>query len=151
MEMDNVIPKFYEALEKMNIDYDEETGKLSKSIIFIIYDTYRKVSVDRVLIFKDYFLIIEDAKRDTRKINFKNIRGYKAPDNIIKFDSLLNNQGKKDISVNNSDPSKSEKQKYKSVRIYPGTFEELRERSFKERKAIVQTIDELLEFKKNNE
>lgn len=85
MEMEKVVPKFYEALKQMNIDYDAETGRLSNSIIFIIYNTYRKINVDRVLIFKDYFLVIDDAKEDTRKINFQNIRGYKSPNNIIEL------------------------------------------------------------------
>lgn len=85
MDMNQVVPKFYEALETLKIKYDEETGRLSKPIVFIIYETNRKIKAERVLIFKDYFLIIFDDINDTRKIHFKHVRGYTNPNDIIEL------------------------------------------------------------------
>lgn len=67
MEMNMVIPKFYESLERYSISYDEKTGELSDTLIFIVFESHRKLPVDRVLIFKDYFLFIDDEKKKAEK------------------------------------------------------------------------------------
>lgn len=83
MEQDMVIQKFYEALDTLGIDYNEETGRLSSPIEFIIYKAHRRLEAKRVLIFKTFFLIIDEDKSDTRKLNFQNVHGFKSPDNIV--------------------------------------------------------------------
>ncbi|MEK4306896.1 hypothetical protein [Oceanobacillus sp. FSL K6-0251] len=85
MEMNMVIPKFYESLERYSISYDEKTGELSDTLIFIVFESHRKLPVDRVLIFKDYFLFIDDEKKESRKVFFKQIKGYKKPDDYIEI------------------------------------------------------------------
>lgn len=85
MEMKQVIPKFYEALERYNITYDKETGRLSNPIVIVIYKTNRKIQANRLLIFKDYFLVIRDDINDTRKIHFKHVQGYRPPDDMVEL------------------------------------------------------------------
>lgn len=78
--MENQVDKFYEALIKLDISYNEETGRLSKPIVFVVYDTRRKIQAKRLFIFKDYFLIFREEENDTRKIQFKNVKGYQYVD-----------------------------------------------------------------------
>ncbi|MYL43976.1 hypothetical protein [Virgibacillus salexigens] len=76
----DVVKKYYEALKKFNISYDEETGRLSKPITIVVYESRRKIQAKRLLVFKDYFLIIQDEENDTRKIQFKNVKGFQYVD-----------------------------------------------------------------------
>ncbi|ELK44199.1 hypothetical protein QRD89_18510 [Halobacillus sp. ACCC02827] len=76
----DIVTKFYQALNKLDIKYDEETGRLSKPINFVVYDAHRKVSAKRLFIFKNYFLILREEENDTRKIQFKHIKGFQYAD-----------------------------------------------------------------------
>lgn len=83
MDMKQVIQKFHDALDRYNITYDKETGRLSNPIEIVIYKTNRKIQAERLLIFKDYFLVILDEESDTRKIHFKHVQGYQRPNDMI--------------------------------------------------------------------
>lgn len=85
MNDDMVIQKFHDALEEMKIAYDKETGRLSDAIYFVVYEARRKIEAKRVFVFKDYFLIIEEDKNDTRKVHFKNVKGFQSPNRIIEL------------------------------------------------------------------
>ncbi|MYL22061.1 hypothetical protein GLW04_19485 [Halobacillus litoralis] len=76
----DVVTKFYQALNKLDIKYDEETGRLSKPIVFVVYDSSRKIQAKRLFILKNYFLILREEENDTRKIQFKHIKGFQYVD-----------------------------------------------------------------------
>lgn len=80
--MINVVKNFYEALHKFEIKYDEETGRLSKTLVIIAYKTERKVEVDRVFLFEGYFLIFYE--KDVRKVRYENVIGFQLKTEIIR-------------------------------------------------------------------
>lgn len=81
----DMVTKFYQALNKFDIRYDDETGRLSKPIWFVVYDTRRKIQANRLFVFKNYFLIFKDEENDTRKIQFKHIKGFQYVDKSDMF------------------------------------------------------------------
>ena len=76
----DMVTKFYQALNKLDIKYDEETGRLSKPISFVIYDSQRRVEAKRLFVLNNYFLILKEEENDTRKIQFKHVKGFQYVD-----------------------------------------------------------------------
>lgn len=70
--------RFFEALEQLGVTYNQETGWLSDKINFIVYKNRTNVSVERVFIIGEQFLILREDS--FRSIKFENIQGF----NLIK-------------------------------------------------------------------
>ncbi|KMY52551.1 hypothetical protein AC623_20665 [Bacillus sp. FJAT-27231] len=68
--------RFFQALEKFGVDYNEETGRLSKPIIFVVYSRGSRWEVERVFLFEDHFLIFEGDK-GAKKISFDKVKEFK--------------------------------------------------------------------------
>ncbi|MED4455626.1 hypothetical protein [Metabacillus fastidiosus] len=68
--------RFFEALVKFGVNYDRETGWLSKPIIFIVYSRRSRWEIERLFLFEDHFLVFEGEKT-SRKISFDKIREIK--------------------------------------------------------------------------
>lgn len=83
MKTDVVRTKFYEALKKMGITHDPETGRLSKTLIIVVYRDSRKIKTNRVFSFKDHFLLIDDQADDSKRISYKSVQGFMGTDNFL--------------------------------------------------------------------
>lgn len=77
-DMEKAVEKFNRALDTLNIQYDQETGRLSEPIIMIAYDSKRRILIERVFIFKKFFLIFEDAENDVKKIFHDKVQAFRS-------------------------------------------------------------------------
>jgi len=78
----NAIKKFYDALQKFDVQYNSETGYLSKTIIILAYKSERRIVASRLFIFSNFFLIFYED--DIRKIKFENVVGFRLKDKIVR-------------------------------------------------------------------
>lgn len=83
LKADMVKTKFEEALKKMNITHDQETGRLSKTLVIVVYKDSRKIKTNRVFPLKDHFVLIDDAAGDSKRLYYSSVHGFKSPDEII--------------------------------------------------------------------
>lgn len=134
--------RFYNALNKLDISYDEETGKLSKTITILAYESNRKIKADKIKIYRDHFSIEKKEEDTTRKIYFKNVNGFKYEE--------ISELVQVEIPTENNDSKNSSKTRlksnYKSVRIYPEDFKEYRRLSYEQDKTIVELVSEALQL-----
>lgn len=77
-EMKIAVNKFHRALDVLQIKHDEETGRLSEPLVMIAYEARRKIIIERVLILKNFFLIINDQDNDVRKIYYDKVQGFRS-------------------------------------------------------------------------
>lgn len=69
--------RFLEALEKFGVDYNQETGWLSKPITFVVYDRGSNWLVERVFLFENHFLVFEGTT-NSKKISFDKVKQFKS-------------------------------------------------------------------------
>lgn len=67
--------RFLEAVEQLGVTYNQETGRLSEEINFVVYENRTNLPVERVFIFPEQFLILREDS--FRAVKFKNIKGFK--------------------------------------------------------------------------
>jgi hypothetical protein len=75
---DAALCKFNAALKEFGISHDPKTGELSEPLVLIAYDSRRRLVIHRMMIFREYFLIIRDDKWDTMRIMYKHVRGFQT-------------------------------------------------------------------------
>lgn len=70
--------KFKEALDKLGVTYNEDSGWLSECINVVVYKNRTFLPAERVFVIGDQLLILK--KDSFRSVNSKNIVGF----NLIK-------------------------------------------------------------------
>jgi hypothetical protein len=77
-EREAALDKFNKALEAFDIDYNSETGRLSEPIILLAFDSKRKFTVERILILKDFFLLIWEKDSKIKRISHDQVKGFRS-------------------------------------------------------------------------
>lgn len=82
-DMEKAVEKFNRALQILNIKHNKETGRLSEPMIMIAYDANRKITIERVFIFKKFFLVIKDQENDVKKIFHDKVQSFRSTVKMI--------------------------------------------------------------------
>ncbi|NJP38972.1 hypothetical protein [Alkalicoccus luteus] len=77
-ELHKTVEKFYRALDALHIEYDAETGRLSEPIIMIAYNANRRFVIDRVFLFKRFFLIFDKDQTDVTKVFYDKVQSFRS-------------------------------------------------------------------------